>query len=361
MATYQVIPYWITATVRLKPDEAVSLLNPLPPRQVSIMNAAAMVLRESVGSTYWESTPNKNDSSQRKRVNRGLRIEGIRRVANGFEVDVQPAETGKSSVIEKRKSGEIVNRDYLDTELVPLRYLIVQPTEGVTNRALLLVESVGMTRGIATFESLLERSLRKYFPELTVRISPAGSEALTRAWLDKLPVKSYAIKQPSGKTQKHQAQTDQTGVEGLVEIRIKPKFRRARFGKSGDALGAIREAIASETKLDVGKLLEAEWQESVTLDVGSGKTRTVQMSAGNHIPTLSFPVELSGDGHPTTSELRAARIDAYEWFKGTYGLAPEYPITEMSDDTQYWTEIGSGHPWKAEWHDGCVDSPSREG
>lgn len=356
MTTYQLVPYLISVSVRNKPDET---------RPLDDLFAGGEQLADEIGACLAVHAGTLYQQPSQAVRPLTLRVEHVGVTGRHLSATMSPGRSGIRSKIRKA-SGQEMDRDFTDTELVPLRHYIAYG-QGA-HRALLLAERVGGAGAITPLSALLKDAWRAQYPDTVLKIEAAMAEEAWQSSLSKRPVKGYRLSMstvPSGSMQ-----VGKDDREITVDVRparrgdrwkLKKQIKRARKSDKPLAEVILREVTpllapdAKDGDVAAKELYDAGWQVAVTLELEGNVTRTVYVE-DNAALSMSFPI-IEGENEPMKMPSEDDVVEAVRRIIGDGMLAP-WGLPKGHASSCSWTKemCNDSGSWKAQWD--VVDQPN---
>lgn len=319
MATYQIVPYLVTARLREFGGED---------RPVHDMDANGLHLRDVLANIF-DSAKGKTfvdpDSNARH-----LEIGSVHVGARAVFVVVRPGRSGIESTLNK-SDGSTIARETADTEFVPIRYLFYFPSGG--RSAILLAERAGPHSAIKLVNMLIDKALLRHKGELVLVIAPAVTEEIMRTLIKDQPIKAlvFTRPRPNDPDGRH---WNIANHSAKFNVSVTPP-RRARwtfndlFG-SGDVdarklLGQVTPILKPDVKdrqAAINALLDDGWESSMRVQLKNGAERLVSMTT-HPASTMSFAVvegDLDNAARPDDVQFEDGAVNVLTMFEGQFAV-----------------------------------------
>ena len=287
-----------------------------------------------------------------------LRVEHVGVAGRHLSATMSPGRSGIRSKIRKA-NGQEVERDFTDTELVPLRHYLAYG-QGA-HRAILLAERVGGAGAITPLSALLKDAWRAQHPGTVLNIEAAMAEEAWQTSLSKRPVKGYRLSKSTVPTGNMQVGKDDLDI--TVDVRparrgdrwkLKKQIKRAAKTQKPLAEVILREMtpiLAPEAKdadAAAANLLSDGWQVAVTLELEGNVTRTVYVES-NAALSMSFPV-IEGENEPKVMPSEDDIVAAVKRIIGD-GMLASWGLPKGHEQSCSWASEMYDDPgtWKAQW------------
>jgi hypothetical protein len=346
-ATYQLVPYLISAAVRNNPTE----LRPIWDLDAKESSLHAAVSKISSGSRGKEFTD--PDTATRK-----LELVSLRRGTDAIFSCWQPGRSGIEGTLRK-PGGQVIARATTDTEFTPLRQVAFFGRGSF--HAILLAERVGTAGAISLVSRLLRRTFAAKHPDLRMDIHPAITHEVLDKMVKEEPIKSLVFTRPRS--------NDPTGQGMLihgqsVDIEVRMRASR-RHSWTWESLPKNSEGVVTKESLlgivapflregenestAIAALLDERWDASVGVKFKNGAQRQVNVGSG-HATTMSFPIippdADTGLIRPTDDQFRQACVDTLALFEGQYGIDTSVAV-RCQWDAGEWDDPDD--PWEVTW------------
>lgn len=349
MTTYQLVPYLISVNVKGMPDETRAL-DDLFADGEQLADELGACLALHAGELYIQPSEVVRPLT--------LRVEHVGVSGRHLSATMSPGRSGVRSKIRKA-DGQELDRDFADTELVPLRHYLLYG-QGA-HRAILLAERVGGAGAITPLAALLKDAWRAQHPETVLKIDAAMAEEAWASSLSKRPVKGYRLSKstvPSGNMAVGKDDLDIT-----VDVRparrgdrwkLKKQIKKAKREEKALAEVILREMTpilapdAENRDEAAAALLDDGWQVAVTLELEGNVTRTVYVES-NAALSMSFPI-IEGENEPKTMPSDDDVVEAVKRIISD-GMLAAWGLPKGHEQSCSWisekrSDVGS---WKAQW------------
>lgn len=349
MTTYQLVPYLVSVHIARKQDETRPL-DDIAGGKEDLATELAGLLAAHKGGLRVEAGVSQTPAQ--------LQVDSVQVGQRTLYTVIAPGRSGVQSTI-RRLSGETVDRNFADHELIGVRHVLFYPPNG--HRAVLFAERVGNSGAITGLIRLVKAAWKTRFPETVISFEAAMSEQALAGTLAMQPIKQLVLTRPTAPNGSLMI----GGQSSTVTTAIRPprgkKWKAKDFSQTGDdstetvlsehgVLSAVAPILRPGVDPDKAAqaMIDEGWQVAVTLKLKGGTERTVNVGSTTAV-TMSLQI-IEGENEPDHRPDDAEIADASRKVISD-GLLEPWDIHPTSASACTWSddEIVDPGDWKAVW------------